>query len=112
MPKKVKISLKFFSSKIQTQISRGGRGGPGQFGKSSDLEFFFFWKASLSPFVHMCVCLSVSLCVCLLLRYRLNVFLPQISEVGCPIFLEIQNPWGKIMERSGLRFEYFSLEVV
>ena len=29
------------------------------------------------------------------------------SEVGCPIFLEIQNPWGKVMERSGLRFENF-----
>ena len=40
------------------------------------------------------------------------VFLPPISEVGCPIFLEVWNPWGKIMERSGLRVEHFSLEVV
>ena len=47
-----------------------------------------------------------------LLRYRLNVFLPQLPEVGCPIFLEIQNPWGKVMERSGLRFEHFCLKVV
>ena len=31
---------------------------------------------------------------------------------GCPIFLEIRNPWGKVMERSGLRFEHFCLEVV
>ena len=37
--KQVKISLKFFSSKIPVQISRGG--GPGQFGKSSHFEFFF-----------------------------------------------------------------------
>ena len=36
-----------------------------------------------------------------LLRYRLMVFLPPFPEVGCPIFLEIRNPWGKVMERSG-----------
>ena len=47
-----------------------------------------------------------------LLRYRLTVFLPPFPEVGCPIFLEIQNPWGKVMEISGLSFEHFSLEVV
>ena len=34
------------------------------------------------------------------------------NVVGCPIFLEIQNPWGKVMERSGFRFEKNSLEVV
>ena len=33
--------------------------------------------------------------------------MPPLSEVGYPIFLEIQNPWGKVMERSGLRFEFF-----
>ena len=26
--------------------------------------------------------------------------------------LEIRNPWGKVIERSGLRLEHFSLEVV
>ena len=31
--------------------------------------------------------------------------------VGCQIFLEIQNPWGKEMERSGLRFEHFCLKI-
>ena len=30
-----------------------------------------------------------------LLRYHLRVFLPPLPKVGCPIFLEIQNPWGK-----------------
>ena len=41
-----------------------------------------------------------------------RVFLPPIPEVGCPIFLEIRNPWGKVMERSGLTFKHFCLEVV
>ena len=45
--------------------------------------------------------------VCSLLRYRLNVFLPPLPEVGCLIFLEIRNPLGKVMERSGLIFEHF-----
>ena len=35
------------------------------------------------------VCLSVRLSVCSLLRYLLNVFLPPLPKVGCPIFLEI-----------------------
>ena len=56
--------------------------------------------------------LSVRLFVCSLLRYSLNVFLPPIPKVGCPIFLNIRNPWGKVMERSGLRLEHFCLEVV
>ena len=51
---------------------------------------------SISRNVHMFVCVSV----CSLLRYRLNVFLPQLPQVGCPIFLEIRNPWGKVMEKS------------
>ena len=58
------------------------------------------------------VCLSVCPCVCSLLRYRLNVFLPPLPEVGCLKILEIRNPWVKVMERSGLRFEFFCLEVV
>ena len=62
---------------------------------------------SLSQNVPMSVCLFV----CSLLRYRLTVFLPPLPKVGCLIFW-IWNPWGKVMERSGLRFEIFSLEVV
>ena len=38
------------------------------------------------------------------------VFLPPLPEVGCPIFLEIRDPWGKVMERSGLTFEHFFFE--
>ena len=55
---------------------------------------------------------SVCLSVCSLLRYRLNVFLPQLPKVGCPIFLEIRNPSGKVMGRSGLRFKHFCLKIV
>ena len=57
--------------------------------------------------------LSISQNVRLSVRlYRLNVFLPPLSEVGCTIFLEIRNPWGKVMGKSGLRLEHFCLEVV
>ena len=61
----------------------------------------------ISQNVRLSVCPSVRLSVCSLLRYRLNNFLPPLPEVGCPIFLEIRNPWGKVMERSGLRLEFF-----
>ena len=82
---------------------------------------YFFWvdvfskhrpsgpMLSISRNVHMCVCLSVCLFVCSFLRYRLTVFLPPLPEVGCPKFLEIRNPRGKVMERSGLRFDNFCL---
>ena len=66
-----------------------------------------FYKSKCPP-----VCPSVCLSVCSLLRYRLKVLLPPLPKVGCPIFLEIWNSWGQIMERSGLRFEHFCLEVV
>ena len=36
-----------------------------------------------------------------------SVCLSVFPSVGCPIFLEIRNPWGKVMKRSGLRFEIF-----
>ena len=45
-------------------------------------------------------------------RSFLTVFLPPLPEVGCPIFLEIRNPWGKVMERNGLRYEHFWLKIV
>ena len=49
-----------------------------------------------------------------LLRFLvlLTVFLPPLPEVEYPIFLEIRNPWGKVMERSGLRYEHFCLKIV
>ena len=57
-------------------------------------------------------CPSVRLSVCSVLRYSLNVFLPPLPEVGCPIFLEIRNPWGNVMKISGLRLKHLCLEVV
>ena len=47
-----------------------------------------------------------------LLRYRLIVFFPPLPEVKCLIFLKIPNPWGKVMARSGLRYEHFCLKIV
>ena len=38
---------------------------------------------------------------------NLNVFLFQLPEVQCPQNLDFLNPWGKLMERSDLRIEYF-----
>ena len=62
---------------------------------------------SISRNVRLSVCPSL----CSLLRYCLNICLPPLSKLGCPIFLEIRNPWRKVMDRSGLRFEHFCLEV-
>ena len=70
--------------------------------KASALWVDAFYKSKY-PYV----CPSVFLSVCLLLRYRLNVFLPPLLVVGCPKILEILNPWGKVADRNGLRFEYF-----
>ena len=75
--------------------------------KASALWADAFYK-SICPSVGVFVRLSV----CSLLRYRLMAFLPPLPEIGCPIFLEIRNPWGKVIERSGLTFEHFCLEVV
>ena len=79
---------------------------------------FHFFKASAlwadAFYKSICpsVCLSMCLSVCSLLRYRFTVFLPTLPEVGCEIFLDIRNPWWKVMERSGLTFEHFFWEVV
>ena len=75
--------------------------------KASALWANAFYK-SKCPSVCQYVRLFVRLSVCSLLRYHFNVFLPPLPEVRCPIFLEIRNPWGKVMERSGLRFEHSS----
>ena len=56
------------------------------------------------------VCLSVCPCVCLFtFEVPFNGY--QVFN-GCQIFLEIRNPWGKVMERSGLTFEHFRLKMV
>jgi hypothetical protein len=55
----------------------------------------------------MFFCLSVCLFVRHTFSLRLTVFLLPLSKVQCPNFLDIRNPWGKVMERNGLRFENF-----
>ena len=53
----------------------------------------------------------VRMSVCVFVRHtfslRLTVFLQPLPEVQCPDFLDFRNSLGKIMERSGLRFENF-----
>ena len=78
--------------------------------KASALWADAFYKSkcpSVCPSVRLFVRPSVCPSVCSLLRYHLNVFLPPLPEVWCPIFLEIRNPWGKVTKRSGLRFKRF-----
>ena len=65
---------------------------------------------SISRNVHMCVCLFVCLSVCSLFEVPFKcLFAPTCRSRMSNFFW---NPWGKVMERIGLRFEHFSLEVV
>ena len=73
------------------------------FYKILNLIFKALAQRAVNWFVHMfvclCFCLSVCLSVCSLLRYRLNVFSPPLSKVGCPKVLKIWNPgksYGKV----------------
>ena len=78
--------------------------------------WLFIESAPLGRFdlvVAMSVCMCVCLCVCPFCPYmHLCICLPPLPEVGCPKFLEIRNPWGKVLERSGLRIEHFCLKIV
>ena len=63
----------------------------------------------------MSACVSVRLCVCpsvCVFTFEVPFKCLPLPEVGCPIFLEIRNPWGKVMERSGLTFEHSCLKIV
>ena len=55
-----------------------------------------FWANAFYKSKCPSVCLSARLSVCSLLRYGLNVFFSPLPKVGCPIILEIRNPWGKV----------------
>ena len=87
--------------------------------KSIEIQFRFFcyliFQRAHAIYKSKCpsVCVSVRVSVRLLtFEVPLKRLLPPLPEVGCPKNLQIWNPWGKEMERSGLRFEHFSLEVV
>jgi hypothetical protein len=61
------------------------------------------------------ICPSVSLSVCLFVcLFTFEVPFKRLiaPTFQSPNFFEIQNPWGKVMKRSGLRFEHFCSEVV
>ena len=78
----------------------------------SDINIF---AQKLSKIAAAIFCLFVYIYfyfICSLLRYCLNISLSRIPEIGCPKFLELQNPWGKEMERSGLRCEHFCLKMI
>jgi hypothetical protein len=101
--------------KVLPKLERGG--GFSKFGQCPYLDCFSKHQPSgptlsKSQNVRLWTCVSVCVSVCSLLRYRLTVLLPPLPEVGCPIFIEIRNPWGKVMERSGLRYEHFCLKIV
>ena len=101
----------YFSYKRQ---SRQSYGHP-DYSKSYILALLFskhwyfganaFYKL-ICPYVCVCVCVCVSACV-FTFEVPINFFLPQLPKVGCPNFFAILNPWGKVKERSGLRFENF-----
>ena len=65
-----------------------------------------------SVYVSVCVFVCVCVCLSLFMQYILRPIFPPLPEVGCPKFLDIQNPWGKLLERMGLRIEHFCFEVV
>ena len=48
----------------------------------------------------------------LFMWYMLRPILPPLPKVGCPKFLKILNPWGKVLEQSGLRIEHLCWDVV
>ena len=64
---------------------------------------------SMSQNVRLCVCLSV--CSRTFEVPFKRLFAPT-SQSWMSKILEIRNPWEKVIERSGLRFEHFCLEVV
>ena len=41
-----------------------------------------------------------------------NGLYPPLPGVHCPNFLDIRNPWGKVMDRSGLGFGNFCSKMV
>ena len=60
---------------------------------------------SICPYV--CVCVSVCVSVCSLFEVPFKKVWSPLPEVWCQFFLKIPNPWGKVMKKSGFRFENF-----
>ena len=75
-------------------------------------EALALWADAFYKSKCLCVCLYARVSVCLLLRYRSNIFSPPLPKIGCQNLLEMQNPLGKVVERSGLRFGIFGSKIV
>ena len=74
--------------------------------------FKYFYQLGLES-VCLSLCMSVCLSVCPLFMYQIfRPILPPLPKVECPKVVEIRNPWGKDLERSGLRIKHFCWEVV
>ena len=71
-----------------------------------DVDLFCRTFDMESPSCDVCLCPSCPP----FMWYIVRPILPQLTEVGYPKFLEIRNPWGKVLERSGLRIEHFCWE--
>ena len=73
------------------------------------LHLFFSKSQPSGPIIS--ISLNARVSVCLSVRHTfihsLNVLVPPLSEVQYPKQLDFRNPWGKVMERSGLKFENF-----
>ena len=62
-----------------------------------------FYK-SICTYVCLCVCVSVCLFT---FEVPFKCLCAPTSQSWMSKIVELQNPWGKVMERSGLRFENF-----
>ena len=66
---------------------------------SSNRPTGLIWSSSRDVRVFVCL-------MSLFMWYILRPILPPLPKVGCPKLLKIRNPWGKVLERSGLRIEH------
>ena len=79
-------------------------------GKSNGKKWSQIWKLFSHKGCKIAAAKTVFYGFFFICSLRLNVFLPPLPEVQCPKFLDFQNPWRKVMQRSGLRFEQNSLQ--
>ena len=109
--RKKKKKITFWKSKSLSELTKKSYRRHATFVSSDKLlsflkgHFLFFFDEGFCHFFFvfvLCVFLFVTLC-----SLCLTVFLPPLPEVQCPSFIDIRNPWRKVMERNCLRFEIF-----
>ena len=68
---------------------------------------------SIGRNVRLSVCLSVGLFICVFtIEVPFKCLFAPTSRNRMSNILDIRNPWGKVMERNGLRFEHFCLKII